>query len=661
MAEFTKLIPSPDQQGVSRTTIISFTITGSIQINTLGASINGTTAISNGLFINGYSGNIAAGSGQYVVGIYPKAPSFLPRASEISVHLQVLDNLSSLVESDFSFYTTGYAVTPSPIPTTPTVIRSCDLAKPFFPPTDLGLRLVKDQGIGTEVKLEWESAYPNDENNVIFYNIYVSTERETVFDGYPDFFVEDNQAIISGLRPGDQYFFGVRVTEFNPSYTTTSGRSQVGLDLYRYYTTQVDGYINDQDMFIPTSSVEGFSDFGILLVGDELIRYSSKQNAPSGFTVAANGRGFAGSYAEAHWSGSLVRLYAGKEDGNTIRVQSTPTFQKPNLAITYTLGDGYGADGYRDGYDGYAFQDGYLRLRQQPFDNITTPGTNNDNSGNFQRFDYCGTYRAQSPYSFMRGQCRGSYFGGAQVRIDGDGDRHLVKESDIRTHMLQREELLLESTGEPFVLIRRMWTGARCPCVMLRREHPDARCPLCFSSGFLQGFVQFFNPRRSDRRILVRIDPAADDLNIVDRGGLEPAYEPTAWTMAFPALKDRDILVRFNPDNTQEFIYEVLDVTRVRATFAQTGAQKFRMKRLPKTDILNQFPILRDAGPRPGTLETSQSSASGLVLHSHQIVVPESVNLLTYNVATLVSEGHNHIIVNGVIQQVIGHTHTITM
>jgi len=658
MAEFTQLIPSSNQTSVSRTSIISFTIldgANPAQINTLSVTILGVSVISNGAFVGGYSGNIASGTGKNVVGIYPKAPSFFPRASEINIHLEVKDNLDDLIELDYSFFTSGYSTSAPEISTT-SLSRACDPSKPFFPPTNLGLEIATDLGIGTEVQLDWLEAYPNNENNVIFYNIYVSTDRELVFDGYPDFMSIDNKATIAGLRPGDQYFFGVRVAEFNPSHITITGRNQVGVDLYSYPLTQLDGYINDQALFVPAVSTSGFPDFGILLIGDELIRYSSKQYSPSGFVVAT--RGFDITYAENHSLGSLIRLYGGKEDGNTKKVQSVPTFQKPNYALTNVLLDGY-SDGYRDGYDGYAFHDGYLRIRQQPFDNITTPGDNNDASGDFPRLDYCGTYRAKSPSSFMKGQCNKSYFGGAQVRFDADGNRHLVKESDVSTHMFQREELLLESTGEPFVLARRMWTGIRCHCVMQRREHQNAKCPTCLGVGFTQGYVQFFNPRRSDRRILVRVDPSTDDTNIVDRGGLEPAYEPSAWTMAFPAIKDRDILIRFNPDNTEEFRYEILDVTRVRAFFTQTGAQKFRMKRFPVSDIIYQFPILRDASPRPGSAVTSTSSAPGIPAHNHQIVIPENVNILSYKTATLVSENHNHIIINGIVQNVVGHTHTL--
>jgi hypothetical protein len=376
MAQFTGFLPSSEQTDVARTTIVSFTILDDsygVQINTLGVTINDQSIISGGNFVDGYNGTIAPGVDKYVVGIYPKAPHFMPKESKIDIHMQVLDSYGDLDSYDYSFFTAGYVV-PS-VPSSPSAsvpIRSCDIDKPFFPPTNLGLRLASDKGTGTEVQLEWDDAFPNDENNVIFYNLYVSTDRNHVFDGYPEFFVVDNASTIGGLRPGDQYFFGVRVTEFNPNFVTIAGRTQVGVDTYRYPSTLTDGYIDAYSTFVPVSSVNGFPDFGILLVGDELIRYSGRRTAPIGFVVANNGRGFAGSIADPHQTGSITRLYFGKEDSNENIVQTTPTFRKPNYPLTYILGDGYGADGYRDGYDGYAFHDGYLAYRQQPFDNHPT-------------------------------------------------------------------------------------------------------------------------------------------------------------------------------------------------------------------------------------------------------------------------------------------------
>jgi len=662
MVNFIRLVPSLNQTDVARTTIVSFTIADAYgaDINTLGVSIDGYQAIRSGNFVNSYNGNIFPSPGKYVVAVYPKAPNFIRGAAQIPVHIEIQDG-ATLDAYDYVFFTAGYNPPPEP-PVPPHPTRACLRGRPFFPPTDLGLTAALDEGTGTEVLLQWEGAHPYNENNVVFYNIYASSNKVTVFDGYPDFLVTDVGTTIGGIAPGEMYFFGVRVAEFDPLAFTYVGMQQAGGDMYFYPEfVQVDAYAGPFATTIKVTSVDGFPNFGIIVVDRELIKYSSLQQSPPAFVVAHDGRGYGGTLAAGHFVGTKISLYPGREDANTITAQAVPTFQKPNYARTYVLGDGYGADGYRDGYDGYAFHDGYLMFKQEPIDSLTTDGKNNDESGEFPPFDYCGTWRARSPSSFMQGQCVGTYIGGAQVRTDADGNRHLVKVTDVRTHMLQREELLLESTGEPFVLLRRMWTGMRCLCFMQRREHPDARCPICFGTAFVQGYVQFFNPRRSDRRILVRINPATDDLNIVDRGGFEPMYEPDGWTMPFPQVKDRDILIRFNPDGTEAWRYEVLNVVRNKVMFTQTGAQQIKMKRMPKTDIIYQFPVMRTTRPIPGAITTSANSTPGLISHSHSIILPEGSNVTTLKVATLESEGHNHIIYNGQVQSVLNHTHTLPL
>ncbi len=673
MALFTGFIPSVNQTNVPRTSIVGFTILtdgyGGAQIATLDVNIDGYQAILNGAFVNGYNGNIYPSTGKYVIGVYPKSP-FLSSAASISVSLSILDSYSTLDAYDYNFYTAGYGAVPvtDPIVIVPGGI--CDQTKPFFLPSDLGLRAALDTGTGTEVELQWKQAYPYNEDNIIYYNIYVSSDRRTVYDRKPDFIADNTSIIIGGLAPGEQHFFAVAAAEFNPILHTLNGLRQVGTNLYLHPDTFINVNTTETNTLIRVDSVEGFPEYGIIYVGTELIYYTSLQEYPPAFITSASGRGYYGSIAETHAVNSEVRLYRGKEDNNTIIAQSEPSFQKPFEPITWELTDGYGPDGYRDGYDGYdayysngiaaiynVFDgvDGYYRHRQEVRDSLTTDGKNNDQSGAFPRFDYCGTYRTHSPYGFMRtGSCTNTYFGGVQKRNGVP-----VRVPDIRTHMLQREELLLESTGEPFVLLRKMWTGMRCMCSMHRREHADARCPVCFGSSFVQGFVQVFNPRRPDRRILVRVDPSTDDLNLVDRGGFEPHYEPGAWTLPYPALKDRDVLVRFNPDNTEEFRYEILSVERNRAFFIQTGAQKFRIKRIPKTDIMYQFPIVRDTRPIPGGILTSINSASGIDAHQHSIIMPQGANIITLKVATLEAEGHNHIVYNGIVQSVLGHTHII--
>lgn len=656
MTTFSNFIPGVNQQNVPRTTVVGFTMLDAygVQINTLGVTIDGYQAILNGDFVGGHRGNILSSVGKYVIGIYPKKP-FLSASAKIDIDISYFDSYAD--SYSYSFYTVGYNPTPpEPIPPSPT--RPCLDGFPFFPPNEIGLSIVIDEGTGTEATLEWREAAPHDEDNIVAYNIYYDTNRGDVFDGYPDFLVTDTDTTIGGMAPGDMHFFGVRAGEHDPNVFTTDGMELAGSEMYHYPEfALVDGYVSSTAMIVPSSTTDGFPDHGVLAIDTELIRYSSKSSV--GFLVYPDGRGYEGTFVNPHYDQTKISLYVGREEQNSKVCQAVPSFQKPNYALTYALRDGYQPDGYRDGYDGYAHHDGYLRFKQEPIDSITTNGEANDDSGTFPRLDYCGTYRALSPASFMQGQCRPSYFGGAQVRLDPDGNRHLVKETNVQNHLLQREELLLESSGEPFVLLRRMWTGMRCVCFMHRREHPDARCPLCYGTGFTVGFIQFFNPRRSDRRILVRVDPASDDLRIIDKGGLEPMHEPDGWTLPFPQIKDRDILIRFNPDNTEAWRYEVQYVTRNRTFFVNTGAQKLKLKRMPKTSIIYQFPTVRDTSPTPGSIYTSVDSTGGLKSHSHQIIIPEDANLLTLNAATLESEGHNHIIYKGQVYQNLNHTHTI--
>jgi hypothetical protein len=181
----------------------------------------------------------------------------------------------------------------------------------------------------------------------------------------------------------------------------------------------------------------------------------------------------------------------------------------------------------------------------------------------------------------------------------------------------------------------------------------------CFGVGFVGGYDQFLNPRRPDGRILVRVDPAVDDLKIGDKDALTPDYKPSNWTMAFPAIKDRDVLVRFNADNTEEFRYEILDVTRVRAFFGQSGVQKFNMQRFGRTDILYQFPAQRDMSPYRRTLTTGVVAGSGIPAHSHIFTLPNGASLSSVNGTTSINERHSHIVRQGKVLTVLGHTHTL--
>lgn len=658
MATFTRFTPAPNQTAVPRTAVVGFSVlvdSYGVQISTLSAKFNGTTIISAGAFVNGYMGNIAAGTDKYVVGVFPQSPYFAA-ASEITVELSVLDAYDTEDSYEYSFYTAGF-VPPPPPPPEPSTGRACLAGKPFFLSNNVGLQAALDKGTGTEIELEWNQATPYDEDDFVCYNIYLAENRVDVdFDGYPSFLTTAQSVSLGGFAPGSANYFGVRATEVVPGVSTLNGLRQVGTDLYVYPSTTLSSDISEIDTTIPVVSVDGFPDFGILLIEEELIRYLSKQEFPPAFVTDVTGREYLGTVNLPHSAGCRVSLYKGNEDNNSVIAEAVPTFQKPNYAITWVKSDGYGPDGYRDGYDGYG-GDAYFFPQQVKRDDITTDGTNNDASGTFPRFDYCGTYRRLAPADFWQGQCVGTYFGGVQKR-----DGQVIRGNNVRMHMLQREELMLETEGEPFVLMRRLWTGVRCTCFMLRREHPDARCPICLSTSFVGGYQQFINPRRPDGRILIRVDPATDDLKIGDKDSLTPEYTPANWTIAFPAIKDRDVLVRFNEDGTEEFRYEVLRVTRVKSFFGQSGVQRFDMQRFGRGDIIYQLSVTRDMSPHAVLMTTGASAASGIPAHVHTVNVPYGADLSKFNGTTAVNAGsdrHLHVVRNGVVQTVLGHTHTL--
>jgi len=206
----------------------------------------------------------------------------------------------------------------------------------------------------------------------------------------------------------------------------------------------------------------------------------------------------------------------------------------------------------------------------------------------FPAFDFKGYHRPSLQATFS-GQCVSSYLGGEFNGLRG---------FNFQDRNLARLDAMLQVTGEPVILLRRKWIGRRCKCLNLRREHQRTRCDRCFGTGFEGGYDRFDNTRSISELfvndcgfILIRVHPHVDDLDLKMDQGLTQDTAPTAWTITYPALKDRDIIIRFAEDRIEEFRYEITDVTRNRLFFSQSGKQEFRMRRLDKTDILYTFEI----------------------------------------------------------------------
>lgn len=466
---------------------------------------------------------------------------------------------------------------------------SCGLNRPtwvnnLFP----GVRNVKDLGIGNSVQVSWDYARAPAGFSDLYYNVYADTNLYTLGTAQPYGITDQLSAVVPGLHPGDGYYFAVKASYLFNALDTDS-MTQVSENFYEYpaaaLVDELDGYLSVGELGpISVTSTAGYPSSGLLRIESEILEYSAI--TPTTFTISRRDVfGFDAAFEYAN--GTSIDLFKGIEDGNTVVYMSTPTWTAQGPWLPPTLGDGY------DGYLYLQDSDGYRAI---PQDNITEDhDAFESNNIDYNSEEYCGFRSQNFADLYSRNQC-GTYLGG---RIGGFGGGIDVFEANI-----QRQEMLLGLTGEPFTLLRRKWTGPVCPKLSLRDEHPHQRCSSCYGTTFAGGFDKYNNPREIQAGIAnpngfisCRVSPYIDDLGIFDNRGLSnEVVEIDIWTTAIPSIKDRDILVRYIYDEefgviTEEFRYEVLSVTRNKLLFGKDGTQKIKIKRLNKTEDIYKFRI----------------------------------------------------------------------
>lgn len=538
----------------------------------------------------------------------------------------------------------------------------------YVPHSIRGITHAISQSDGYSVAIEWTRAYANPYTYSLAYNIYYSSVREEVFtEGVK--FVSPSQTnfatIIQELTPGDTYFFAVRATQYDATWYDLSLLPDAP-DLKLYPEGILLHQISASDGYVPVSDLETFPSYGVVQIGSELIKYTGKNSTLSHLTGVT--RGFLDSNIRMHrpdgydgvytHDNSLVVFFKGQEDDNVVVAQETPSFFYPKFAFT-------NADGYKEVEKDILTTD--LGGTDESFGatSVADGGTSDASQEAFPAYDFAGWHRTD-PTALLRGDCLGTYYGGEHFCADGyNGVGRQIRGIPIDVENARRQELLLELTGEPVVLVRKSWTGIRCSCFLPNSENPDDRCKYCYGTGFVIGYEQFYNPRRSDGRILVRFGPTSDDLKY-ENAGLESSFIPDCWTLVVPAVKDRDFIIRFNEDGTEEFRYEILDVTRNKLFNTTTGAQKFRAQRVRKTDPIYQFRAFRNTATMPEVLTTAIGMLAGpngsSIPHTHVIIVNEGVTSLSQiNQITSDSAGHRHTVVQGIVQEVLGHSHNIIL
>src|SRR5579885_1522867 len=142
-------------------------------------------------------------------------------------------------------------------------------------PVNVGTNRVSSLGDGYSVCVTWFQAYPDIPSNKIAYHIYYSTVKEDVFTEGVKFVSIDGtlQANIIDLTPSQEYWFGVRPIEYDPTIFDLSTLPVAHDNLRFYPSSMLRQNISSTDTIIPLVDVDGFPSLGVVKIGIELVLY----------------------------------------------------------------------------------------------------------------------------------------------------------------------------------------------------------------------------------------------------------------------------------------------------------------------------------------------------------------------------------------------------
>jgi len=448
---------------------------------------------------------------------------------------------------------------------------------------NIGIYEANDLGIGTAVELLWGLAEPPT-GYQLHYNIYATSFLGDLFDS-PIGISREQSAVVPGLRPGDGYFFGVQASYF-PVVVDITEMNRLSQNLYEFPpTTTINEYSGSYSSSdtgpMVVQSTEGYPDAGILRVGDEIMAYGGK--TPATFIISRRDYFDRGNLL-THANGTAVEFFRGVEDNNGAYYRAVPTWDDGTIPPLLSP-DGYEIPGSMQDSDGYRTWKNDLinedhEEYEESFINIPTKS-------------YCGYRTTDFNALYTKNVCN-TYFGG---REDGFGGG-----IDLNASNIQRQEFLLGTTGEPWTLLRVKTKGRQCRRFSLRHEHTSERCPICFGTKIEGGFTRWAHPRkwRSDRDnvegfIPLRVAPYLNDTPLTENRGRAQVDQLTVWGPSVPTIKKGDILIRYVLDGSgepisEEFRYEVVNVTRNNIILGYDGKQDLTIRKLDKTHIIYTFP-----------------------------------------------------------------------
>jgi len=517
-----------------------------------------------------------------------------------------------------------------------------------------GLMSVITANDGYSVNLEWHKNFIKPITTyTLVYNIYYSSIKADVFTEGVKFIAPSTQtsATIQGVfNPGDVYYFAVRGSGHESNlFSLAALPSDQGLYIYPEAALVSD--ITATDTIIPVDDVSLFPPYGIIIIGAELIRYTSRDLVNNTLILeSVNDRGVYGYEARSHsasdgydgirtYDNPFVSIFKGWENENNAVGMCEIKFQH-QYAVT-------ALNGYRDNVD-IVSGEGNLEV------------VDTENAG-YLPYDNAGWRRTYLP-DYLAGKCIGSYFGGEYGCSDGyETDGSGIRGLGVQDHMLMREEYLITATGKECSLFKRLWSGKQSQHYEASKENTAYRGLDNYGTQMVGGYEQFFNSRRSDGRIMVRFGPTKEDIKR-EEGGLENSMIPDCWTLTIPTINDGDFLIRYNQDGTEEWRYEIIDVTRNVTLLGESGLQKFTAVRVRKTDPIYQVRAFRNTAMYPREILTTIGGNANIPYHMHRLSVNEGITSPTQiNQMTSVEQGHNHAVINGQISAALSHSHNIIL
>jgi hypothetical protein len=148
--------------------------------------------------------------------------------------------------------------------------------------------------------------------------------------------------------------------------------------------------------------------------------------------------------------------------------------------------------------------------------------------------------------------------------------------------MVQRNQYLFSTTGEPAYLMFRKWRGTPCGCVF-GTEQPKTGCKSCFETGFVGGYIGPYD--------FLFVPPDSAMSAELNEGGIKVTRASRSYLTRTPIVQNGDLIVRRNGDRM--VIHDVVS-KMPRGIILQ---QDFTVTLLPPGDTRYLIPVVNTGLP----------------------------------------------------------------